>query len=473
MTPGPFAQWLSWEPGQPPPRDVSPLAEALLIELHPADAVTLWLVNEAGSHLDQGLTARSSGPSYAHRGKISVEAPSSAVATSIWQRCAFRPRSIRQLEQSKMLLAHRLQVGNQLLGIVAVEDPNHSLTLARRMARAVTWAAPALLAFRQSRRRAIEYGFWRASAQIAHAYAHSESLDGPVMLRAIAAAVRSSLQLDRCLLLESSVSDHRLTGHYVAGIRHLWPSTDKKPVDNSGFLARLATEESGQAAEGLVLWTPLAEDDKNRLTLLADNLLSEVPLPPLEHAGWAGLGQAVSGFWRLWREFEAMRYRAERDELTGLYNRAGGLPLIRDWVARSGNWSVPVALLLFDVDHFKGLNDRFGHVTGDNVLRAIGRWLNEQLRPEDVALRYGGDEFLVLLPEVSPLIRPQAVDRILEGLKTIYPAPGSPAITVSIGAALAPHHGLDPLDLIEAADRALYRVKAQGGNAWALVDSPV
>ena len=157
--------------------------------------------------------------------------------------------------------------------------------------------------------------------------------------------------------------------------------------------------------------------------------------------------------------------RASLDPLTGLFNR-GHLAVLAEDLGMAGRSSRPVSLLMFDVDRFKEVNDGYGHVAGDRVLTAITRELSENARQSDVACRYGGDEFLVLLDGMDSEGARVAAERLREivsatpisfGLSKIH-------ITISVGVATAHTGGPVSLDsLIERADRALYAAK-QGGR---------
>jgi diguanylate cyclase (GGDEF)-like protein len=475
MSPQPdvFERWLLWEPNTRVPQDVTPLAEALLKAVYPSETLILGLADPSGQFLVELTTARTAGPTYTHAVRIPLR-PSTDAPSTIWQRAASRTHAVRQLHEGTILLAHGLTIGDRLLGVMAVADPDHSRPLARRFRQGVVQASLALAAWLQAQNRAVTYRFWRASAQTAQAYATSESMDDTQILSAMVAAVRNGLQVDRCVLIESSGRKAHVPRQFVAGIRHLWPASTGASQDAMALEARLMAEEEGQAADGLVAWFPMGRDGDERLTLLVDNLLSEIPLPPRDHPGWTTLGRSIVGFWKVWRRLETLRTKAERDDLTGLFNRAGGMPLARDWIARAKEWKGTATLILFDVDHFKGINDHCGHLAGDAILTAIGHWLLHHLRSEDVAVRYGGDEFLLVLPDVSASIGPQIIDRIFGGItEMLRTIPDLPHPTISLGVAQAPDHGTNLASLIEAADQALYQVKALGGNAWHLLsDAP-
>jgi diguanylate cyclase (GGDEF)-like protein len=164
---------------------------------------------------------------------------------------------------------------------------------------------------------------------------------------------------------------------------------------------------------------------------------------------------------------EALRVQSVRDPLTGLFNRryleeSGEQELHR--MAR-GNQSGGFAMM--DLDHFKTFNDTFGHEGGDTLLRAFGQFLREHLRQEDIACRYGGEEFCILFRGSSlddTVRRAEQLRSEVTHLAVQHGGQSLGAITVSIGVASYPTHGRTVTDLIAAADSALYRAKADGRN---------
>jgi two-component system, cell cycle response regulator len=159
-----------------------------------------------------------------------------------------------------------------------------------------------------------------------------------------------------------------------------------------------------------------------------------------------------------------------RDSLTGLYNRWYVMEKIESEMNRSLRHGSPVALLMLDIDHFKRINDSFGHSAGDSVLRSFGQVLRESCRVYDVPGRYGGEEFCIVLPETRVGNTTAVAERIRQRLASSLFDVGTDqvAITASIGIA-----GLDSPEeeglvtssaLIERADRALYSAKHRGRN---------
>jgi diguanylate cyclase (GGDEF)-like protein len=164
-----------------------------------------------------------------------------------------------------------------------------------------------------------------------------------------------------------------------------------------------------------------------------------------------------------------LRRLAVIDALTGLGNRrCFNLLLKQEW-GRAAREAAPLALLLIDVDQFKGYNDHYGHVKGDECLRRVARRLRGLARrPGDHALRYGGEEFAVLLPNTGSLgaaHMAEAVRRGVEDLGLEHAAAVAGRVTVSVGAAaVVPERGSAPGPLTAAADAALYAAKRAGRN---------
>ena len=162
------------------------------------------------------------------------------------------------------------------------------------------------------------------------------------------------------------------------------------------------------------------------------------------------------------KQRQALIEQAQRDTLTGIYNKAAIDALVEQRM-QCGGIPGQQALLIIDVDHFKVVNDTYGHLCGDSVLSDVAAALKGSTRSSDLVGRIGGDEFLVYLPEVmDEAAARQKVRRILETVGCIRPEPGAPAITCSIGAALFARGAVDYYTLYKYADQALYTQKNSG-----------
>ena len=169
---------------------------------------------------------------------------------------------------------------------------------------------------------------------------------------------------------------------------------------------------------------------------------------------------------------DALHSTARTDPLTGMLNRRGfeeRFALEIDRTARTGQ---PFALLLADIDHFKALNDEFGHIAGDDALAAIGEALRGRCRTIDTAARIGGEEFALLLPATAGGAGVEAAERLRQAVERIDGPSGKP-LTISVGVVEHPVHGSDWPALMRGADQALYGAKEGGRNRTVGLDSPL
>ncbi len=164
--------------------------------------------------------------------------------------------------------------------------------------------------------------------------------------------------------------------------------------------------------------------------------------------------------------FEMLREQARIDALTGLSNRAAMDDALSAAIASHNRNGQHVALLMIDLDHFKQVNDTHGHGVGDDVLRDVGAALRNRCRPYDIACRFGGDEFAIILSHVDGDTARQAAARILTGISEVAIRLDGKVLKVSSSAGLATTSEMgtcsDPETLLQAADSALYRAKKGG-----------
>lgn len=163
---------------------------------------------------------------------------------------------------------------------------------------------------------------------------------------------------------------------------------------------------------------------------------------------------------------EELRFQATHDALTGLWNRGALLDILRTEIERAVRTRSTCGILLLDVDHFKTVNDTRGHLTGDAVLQEIASRVARSTRAYDVAGRYGGEEFLVLLPACDAAQTTGGAERIRAAIAAQPFDAGSEPIplTISIGATVAPACGSTESEILSVADQALYDAKAAGRN---------
>jgi diguanylate cyclase (GGDEF)-like protein len=164
---------------------------------------------------------------------------------------------------------------------------------------------------------------------------------------------------------------------------------------------------------------------------------------------------------------QEMFERTVRDGLTGIYNRSYFLNQVGGFSTRYAAQGMGMAILMVDVDHFKRINDRYGHLVGDVVLREVSGVIRESTRAEDLVARYGGEEFIVALPSASHDLATERAEQIRMnvGTRRIRTSGSEIRVTISVGLAYGPPQWpLRPMSLIEAADEALYQAKAEGRN---------
>jgi len=174
--------------------------------------------------------------------------------------------------------------------------------------------------------------------------------------------------------------------------------------------------------------------------------------------------RAAGAISRIQRE-ALLRAQATRDPLTGLHNRRFLEETMALEEMRAKRRGTPVGLMLLDVDHFKRFNDSFGHDAGDALLRALGRTIRSQVRKGDIPCRFGGEEFVIVLPEADldiTVARAEALRQAVRELQVTHSGQALGPITVSIGVACYPRHGTNCQAVLKVADQALYAGKHAG-----------
>ncbi len=165
------------------------------------------------------------------------------------------------------------------------------------------------------------------------------------------------------------------------------------------------------------------------------------------------------------RQAEAFAQAAVIDPVSGLFNRRYFQERLEDEFNRAQRHKTPVALMMIDIDDFKGINDRFGHLAGDEVIRIVSDILRRSVRRFDLCARFGGEEFAIVMPGSGPehsAVVAERIRRRIEEFRSDAAELAGVRVTVSIG--LSVSYELPPRELVERADRALYAAKRGGKN---------
>jgi two-component system, cell cycle response regulator len=199
----------------------------------------------------------------------------------------------------------------------------------------------------------------------------------------------------------------------------------------------------------------------------ADDYLTK-PFNPQELKARIRVGQRLLDLEdKLVHAREAMRFKAMHDTLTGVWNRGTILEALDREVWRARREGTSLGILMVDLDHFKSVNDTYGHLAGDAVLREVTRRMQTDVRPYDAVWRYGGEEFLVLLPGCSSAETEQKAERLRNSVlqSAVTTSAGELNVTASIGAVATGDWPQDaPNQFLQMADLALYRTKEEGRN---------
>ena len=267
--------------------------------------------------------------------------------------------------------------------------------------------------------------------------------NAPLTVELLRPLLDAEFEIEGCFLLTTAQAMERLPARH-----HVYESVNNGRGPNAWqhhWLIVPLTDRQGEVIG--VIW---ADDPVDRLLPSRDLLQA---LRVFANQATAALDSAT--------HFEEMRFLADHDPLTRLFNRRAFTRRLAIETARSGRYHRPFALVTCDLDGFKALNDRHGHLAGDAALERMGGLLHEALRATDAAFRIGGDEFAMLLPETDEAEVRAVIDRIATGLGES----GDPLVQglgASFGVAVYPRDGGDPESLFRAADDAMYTAKRSG-----------
>ncbi len=381
-----------------------------------------------------------------------------------------------------------VRAGDQILGVINLYHTSPGRTFTRRDLELLEMigrhAGVALQnarryeqALRESERRSLLY---RASVSFGAALAPEQ------LYTAIHKTLAQMMPCDTIAIALLDAPEQAIEYVYLADGRGRWPN-ERVPVSRGllGTVIRtglsLRVIGSDPEIESLFGAEPFGEGEDATGSLVAvalrvgEQIIGAITVQAISSGAYTtddldaleALGATAAIALQNAHLFARVQELATTDSLTGVANRRHFFDLARLEIERAMRYRRPLSMLMLDADHFKQINDRYGHLAGDEVLRTIAARCRSSLREVDVLGRYGGEEFLVLLPETSSLRAMQVADRLREVVcATPVPTSSGPvAVQVSVGvSSLAAGARGSVETLLDQVDQALYRAKAAGRN---------
>lgn len=310
-----------------------------------------------------------------------------------------------------------------------------------------------------------------ALTDLAGVFASSLRVEDGVKL--ILQGITRQFALDRARLYLLERERNVLRGEVAVDLRgrHSSLRGEEIPLTGDHRFARVMRGDGPDALmkryEERIVYLPLSVQGQNIGLLVVDNLLSQQTVPGED----IGLLRSFAGQIALavdnQRLFEEVQALSLYDHLTGLAVRRYFNQRFQEELYRVERGGPALSVAMIDVDHFKGINDGYGHQVGDLALKELGRLIQKRLRKIDFPARYGGDEVVILLPQATAEDAANIMGRLLQDLRQLrIPVPFSSqkelCVTASIGIASFPEDGRTAEDLIHRADEALYWVKTRG-----------
>ena len=385
-------------------------------------------------------------------------------------------RYIPSVSDTRSELAIPLIVRDQVIGVLDFQSNSEDYFDAETIDLLTIFSTQASIAFENARLYSLERrraGQLEAINLLARQATAVKELDR--LLQTMCSLIRDSFAVDHVAILLHEDGTLYARGH--AGL--LTP----------GFAPGAALPQNGLAYRALTSAKAVIENDvaaSEEYLLGFQETRSEICLPLISYGDKVGvlaLESARPGSFLLTdvqplesvadicaaairnaQHVEQLNKLAVLDGLTGIFNRRYFEHRILEEIERAGRYETALALVMLDIDGFKKLNDEFGHLLGDEVLRQLANLLTQQLRKADVVCRYGGEEFAILLPEITGENAAAVADKLRRVIEA-FPFPGVPRpVTISAGVARFPDNGATRDELVKAADEALYNAKQSGRN---------
>jgi diguanylate cyclase (GGDEF)-like protein len=387
-------------------------------------------------------------------------------------------RYIRTLEQTRSELAIPLLVRNELVGVLDFQSDAPDFFDGQAIDLLTLFSTQASIALENARLYSIQE---RRGAQLeainAIARQATASLEMKQLLENVCTEVLRAFPVDHVVLLLQDegrlvigAQCGRLTPNYpegsvlpeVEGLCARALSTQKPVVENDihsalhGYLPGFHETRSEIALPLISAGTPLG--------VLTLESAAPGAFQPGDVQALESVADIVATALKSVHYVEQVKQMAYRDGLTGIHNRRYFEQRILEELERTQRYESSMAVVMLDIDHFKNLNDEFGHLLGDEVLRQVSQAFTQQLRKVDVLCRYGGEEFAVILPETTGENAFGVAEKLRRAIAAwVFPGVPRP-VTVSAGIAEYPHQGTTRDQLVRAADEALYAAKQAGRN---------
>jgi diguanylate cyclase (GGDEF)-like protein len=402
------------------------------------------------------------------------------------------PRDLIESFNIRSLMVSPIIIQNQLSGLLYVDCTNDNrtfsqeeITLATGLARQGALALERAGLYESAHSRAQELDALHSATTALLATINLESLLNQI----IAAAIQAIPDAEKGFLLlknpsngelqvraKFGYSDQDLIGSLPIDQVHITKATSDRtpvilpePMDNNDIMNSMGTSELLKIKSAIL--TPLHYDDRAFGVLSLEAKKARIFKKSDLHVlvSFAATASAALRNAQLHAEVQKL---ALTDSLTGVYNRRGLFELGPREVERARRFKRSLTIILFDLDHFKEVNDRYGHAIGDQVLRELVQRCKRHIREVDILARYGGEEFVLLLPETNMKSAFQIAERLR---RKVEKAPfstdfGPIPITISLGVAGLTQRIDDFITLIERADDAMYNAKKSGRNRVSVLD---